>query len=361
MGNERPCRVGIIGGGHTACDFHLPGYVRHPEQLELVAACDLRPDRREHLVSEFGFQRTYADYHEMLDAEELDVVGVFLVPEYNEAACRAVADRDVAILCEKPLSTDYASAQRIVDYARERGVKLKANMNYRFFSDAAQVKRDIEGGDLGPPYFLEFREYARWTPGTYGYARWDEIPRSAEPFWGPTQGEARYIWLPKAVHYIDLVRYFTNSEIADVYVQMGRHGGLEVPGEDFHCATLTTESGVRALLLNHWSSHRSGHRGVCLTTETRVQCEDGAIHIASRDPYPENGQYVVYRDDREIRRTELSGDWSASFAASMLELVAAVREDREPSSSGEDYLRVQRVIEAGYESAANGEVVHLTW
>jgi UDP-N-acetyl-2-amino-2-deoxyglucuronate dehydrogenase len=361
MSDRKICRVGVIGGGHTACDFHLPGYVKHLNRLELVAGCDVLPQARERLEREFGFARTYADYNEMLDNEDLDVVGVFLVPEYNDTACRAVADRGVSILCEKPVATDYDTACGVVEYARECGVKFKTNMNYRFFHDAAQAKRDLGGGDLGAPYFLEFREYARWTPGTYGYARWDELEKSAEPFWGPTQGEQRYIWLPKAVHYVDLVRYLTGSEIASVYVQMGRHGGIEVPGEDFACATLVTESGVRALLLNHWSSHHSGPRGVCLTTETRIQCEDGAIHIASRDPYPEKGQYVVYRDDQEVRSTELSTDWSDSFAASMLELVSAIEEDREPLSNGEDYLRTQRVIEAGYESATTGEVAHLTW
>ena len=359
MDSERKYRIGIIGAGHTACDFHLPGYIEHPDRLELVAACDLLPEARERVKRDFGFARTYADYRMMLDREELDIVGVFLVPEYNEDACRAAAERGVNILCEKPLSIDYTSAKRIVEHARSHGVTLKVNMNYRFFHDVVQAKSDIDSGMVGEPYFLEFREYARWTPGTYGYARWDELPKSATPFWGPTEGEARYIWLPKSIHYVDLVRYLTNSEITDVYVQMGRHGGLEVPGEDFACATLTTRHGARALVLNHWSSHHAGHRGICLTTETRIQCEAGAIHIASRAPYPENGEYVVYVDNCEVKRVELSGRWSDAFAASMLELASAVEEGREPLSNGEDYLRTQRVIEAGYESAAYGRSVHL--
>jgi predicted dehydrogenase len=361
MHSTKRFRLGIIGAGHVARDFHLPGYVKHPDKLELVAICDLSEQAREEVKERFGFERTYADYTDMLDREDLDVVGIFLPPEFNETVCRAVVERGIPILCEKPLSTDYASAKRIVDHARQHSVRLKVNLNYRFFHDVVQAKTDIDSGMIGDPYFFEFREYARWTPGTYGYARWDELPKSREPFWGATEGEARYIWLPKSVHYVDLIRHFTASEISDVYVQMGRHGGLEVPGEDFACAILTTTSGVRAFILNHWSSHQSGHRGICLTTETRIQGEEGVIHVASRPPYPEKGEYVVYKDAIEVERVELSSDWPDSFAASMLELVSAIEEDREPISNGEDYLSTQRVIEAGYQSAAENRLVHLDW
>ena len=47
-----------------------------------------------------------------------------------------------------------------------------------------------------------------------------------------------------------------------------------------------------------------------------------------------------------VERAELDGAWPPSFAASMLELVSAIDEDREPMSNGEDYLQIQRVIEA---------------
>ena len=354
-----PFRIGIIGGGHVARDFHLPGYVRFPDRLKLVAACDLNPEARCQLADRFGFERTYADYREMLANEDLDIVGVFLQPELNEPVCKAVADRGVHILCEKPLAVDEATALRIIGHARSAGVKLKVSFNYRFFSEVRQIRADLDAGLVGAPYFLEFREYARWTPGSYGYFRWNDLPLSSKPFWGPTEGIERYIWLPKSVHYVDLVRHFSGGEIASVYVQMGRHGGLEVPGEDFASALLTTTTGVRAFILNHWSSHQAGHRGICLSTETRIQGEEGMIHVASKAPYPDAGEYVVYKEAREVKRVDIAPDWPSSFAASMLELVAAVEGDREPVSNGEDYLRVHRVIEAGYESAARNEVVHL--
>ena len=359
MSTRKRFRIGIIGGGHVARDFHLPGYVQHPERLELVAACDLNPEARCILSDKFGFQRTYADYNEMLERESLDIVGVFLQPEYNVEVCRAVGERGMHILCEKPLAIDTESARQIVEDARSAGVKLRVNFNYRFFNEVRQIRADLDSGLVGDPYFFEFREYARWTPGSYGFFRWNDLPLSAEPFWGPTEGIERYIWLPKSVHYVDLVRHFSGAEIASVYVQMGRHGGLEVPGEDFASALLTATNGVRAFILNHWSSHAAGHRGICLSTETRIQCEEGVIHVASKAPYPDDGQYVVYKDAQEIKRVEISPEWSSSFAASMLELAAAVEEDREPVSNGEDYLRVHRVIEAGYESAAKNQVVHL--
>jgi len=73
-------RAGFIGCGSHACRNLLPALAFAP--VELVATCDLDADRAKQAAKRFGAERSYADYHEMLDAEELDAV--FACTSYDD-------------------------------------------------------------------------------------------------------------------------------------------------------------------------------------------------------------------------------------------------------------------------------------
>src|SRR5688500_4726172 len=86
---RRVYRAGVIGtarGGSWFDDLHpdspelIPSshagcFVAHP-QTELVAGCDLDPERLRAFGQRWGVTALYADYREMLAKERLDVVGI---------------------------------------------------------------------------------------------------------------------------------------------------------------------------------------------------------------------------------------------------------------------------------------------
>ena len=47
----------------------------HP-RTELAALSDVDPERLAKASAEFGVERAYSDYHEMLDREDLDIVNI---------------------------------------------------------------------------------------------------------------------------------------------------------------------------------------------------------------------------------------------------------------------------------------------
>jgi len=360
-----PARTALIGLGHAALDMHLPGYVARPE-IQLVAGADPRSEAREAAESRGLLQRTYSDYREMLDLERPEFVSLMVPGHAVEEICGECFARGIHVHCEKPLALDLAAAERIVQAAERVRLVLKVCFNYRFFADAAEARRDIMRGEIGAPYFVDVSEYARYPfVREGGRAAWG-LRADATPFWGSPDSwpdAGRLIWAYKAVHYVDLVRFWTGAEVETVFVEMGRHGGTADIGENFCCALLTLTSGCRVKLSHCWGAHGWGRRGPCLTAEVKIEGEEGSLWL-ERTPEADGqpaqpGLYRIYRQGRLVKRLSPDSSWPPSFAASLLELVTAVREGRQPMSSGREAVRVMQVVEAGYASAAQRSIIRV--
>eukprot|EP01050_Picozoa_sp_SAG11_P003670 SAG11_NODE_213_length_12262_cov_8.391597_14_plen_133_part_00 len=90
-----PCRVAIVGlgrQGSTICaeqpagspPFGIAGACHASSQLELVAGCDLMPEKRAAFTELWGCASTYADFTEMIRVEKPDLVRR---PTHPRCAC----------------------------------------------------------------------------------------------------------------------------------------------------------------------------------------------------------------------------------------------------------------------------------
>lgn len=75
----RKLRVCFIGAGAHAFRNIYPTFVFAP--IDLIAICDLNPERAAYCARLFGARRTYTDHHEMLAAETPELV--FVVTNYD--------------------------------------------------------------------------------------------------------------------------------------------------------------------------------------------------------------------------------------------------------------------------------------
>ena len=74
------------------------------EDTELVAICDIRPERME----PYPDKRHYIDFDEMLQNEELDILDICL-PTYLHAVFAIKAmERGIHVICEKPIPAECA-------------------------------------------------------------------------------------------------------------------------------------------------------------------------------------------------------------------------------------------------------------
>lgn len=70
-------RVGSVGIGGISRGVHLPGIHKSPD-LELVAVCDLKPERMEYARNTYGIREDhcFADYHDLIACPDVDVIDI---------------------------------------------------------------------------------------------------------------------------------------------------------------------------------------------------------------------------------------------------------------------------------------------
>ncbi len=147
---------GIVGCG-TGGGIHWNAY-RTSERFELVAICDLLDDALEKRSEGMPDLRTYHDYREMLEKEDLDFLSVAtLPPTHDIMVCAGVEAGVKAIMCEKPIGWSSYAGRRILDTCEKAGVPLMVTHQARYLPHTRELRERILGGEIGEPYLCEMR------------------------------------------------------------------------------------------------------------------------------------------------------------------------------------------------------------
>jgi predicted dehydrogenase len=147
-----PVRVGVVGCGRIS-DLHQLGY-RGQTSGRIVAVCDTRRKRAREKAKAWGVEKMYADYQELLEDPEVDLVEL-LVPHHLHAemtvsACEA--GKHVSV--QKPMALCAAEADRMIQAAEGAGVVLRIYENFRFYPPYVRAKEMIDGGEIGEPQMI---------------------------------------------------------------------------------------------------------------------------------------------------------------------------------------------------------------
>jgi len=148
---DKKLRAGVIGARLGAA--HAYAYANSSE-YELVAVCDLFPkvidEMWERAKLPEGSVRTYTDYKEMFEKENLDVVSV-TVPDHLHAdpVCDAADAGIKGVFSEKPLTINLEDADRIIDAVNRNGTKMSVDHTRSFVPVFREARESVRNGDLG--------------------------------------------------------------------------------------------------------------------------------------------------------------------------------------------------------------------
>lgn len=331
----------VVGAGVISEICHLPGYVR--EGFRVVGLCDVDQAKAEKLAAKYPVERVYTDWRQMLEAERPDVVSICTPNALHEEQVLTALDHGAHVLCEKPLATSAAAAERMFAAARRAGRWLMAAQSHRFTPEAIAAKEIVDSGRLGHVYYAEAAVLSRLgLPGR------GVFHRSALSGGG--------VLLDNGVHVLDQALWLMGGPAAlRVTAQTGRYFGHRpeiveaAPGEwnpeefdveDFAVAFVSLEGGRSLTLQAAWASHLNEAaplRNRLLGTEAGLTTvplvvsgiADGAVYDEVRDDLPPDRRFEV----------------------EMAHWAAVVRGETEPFVREEETLNVLRVLDAAYQSA----------
>jgi predicted dehydrogenase len=172
MVRQGKARIAVIGTGWWSTYTHIPGLQANPD-AELVAICDVNEQKLRAAAEQYRLQRTYTSVPELLHREELDgvVIGVHHAAHYEVA--KAVLERGLPIMLEKPMVLHAAEAWDLVGLAQRRGVELIVGYPWHYTAIAERARQVIESGELGPIQYVTSQfasmvvEFYRGNPQAY--------------------------------------------------------------------------------------------------------------------------------------------------------------------------------------------------
>ena len=147
----RTYRAGIIGWtGRGNYGHGLDVAYQGMPGVEVVALSDPDPLGREEAGKRSGAQRLYADYREMLDTEDLQLVNVCprLLGAREGMVIAAAESGAMGILCEKPFAQTLAQADAMVEACDRNGVRT-AVAHRRANAYEQHAKKLVDDGVIG--------------------------------------------------------------------------------------------------------------------------------------------------------------------------------------------------------------------
>jgi predicted dehydrogenase len=140
-------RGALIGCGMIARE-HLAA-VAELENVEIAAVCDLSPARAEATAERFQIGKWYSDLRQLLADIKPDLMHITTPPSSHFSIAKTCLSEGVNVLCEKPITTDYADFKLLKQLAVKNGCMLMENQNLRFHSSIKRLSQLITSGSLG--------------------------------------------------------------------------------------------------------------------------------------------------------------------------------------------------------------------
>jgi predicted dehydrogenase len=372
-------RAGIIGCGFIANGKHLPSMARI-EGIEPVAFCDLIIEKAQASAKNFGPPDAFVcvDYHDLLARTDIDVIHV-CTPNISHAEISVAAlNSGKHVLCEKPMAKTAAEAKAMLDASKATGKLLTIGYQNRYREDSLFMKGLCEGGDLGDVYFGKaFATRRRGVP------TWGVFMDKEKQGGGPL--------IDLATHALDLTMWMmdnyepvtvlgsTFDKIARIGSEaniMGPWKPAEFEVEDAAFGFVKFKNGATVMVEASWALNMIiSNEAMTLLCGTKAGADmfppTGPI-VRTSDFQSAGSYHVRVNSERNGKLFIQNYSMGASFigdggkpedfTGGMKEMqtwVNAVNGEGELVVKPEQAYKVTCVLEAIYQSAASGDVVHM--
>lgn len=191
--SDKKFNIAIIGLGFGA-EF-IPIYQRHPN-ANMYAICQRTVSALNEVGDQYGIEKRYTDYDELLADPEVDAVHINTpIPNHAEQSIKALkAGKHVA--CTVPMATTVEECEAIVKLTEETGLTYMMMETVVYAREFLFMKELYENGELGKIQFLK-ASHQQDMDGWPNY--WPGLPpmhyatHCVGPVLGLTRGEAEYV------------------------------------------------------------------------------------------------------------------------------------------------------------------------
>ncbi|HEY5584748.1 MAG TPA: Gfo/Idh/MocA family oxidoreductase [Ruminiclostridium sp.] len=340
-------RIGLVGCG-TIGGLHAK-LINELNGVELVAVADPNLLLTGELNKLYGCHQ-YNDYRKMLEYETIDIVSVCVPPALHYQVVIDAAQARKHVIIEKPMDIALNRADCMINECRKFGVKLSVISQHRFDTVIQILKEAIAEGRFGKLLMA--------TSRTIWYRDLDYYTVHA---WRGTSANGGGALMNQSIHYIDLLQYIMGDvkSVSGVCETL-YHKSIEV--EDTGIAIMKFESGAIGMIEGTTIAYPG------LYSELNIYGEKGTISIKNdKLDFYKLKDGIIPKFDELLKKEDLSDAAVSrpedldmrSHKKQYEDVIAAVKQNRDPLVSGEEGRKAIAIINAIYESSSKGSWIEI--
>lgn len=325
----RIIQIGVGGFGRRWVDV-----LSRTKGVKVVALADINAEALAAAQEKLSLPASFCfkDFRKAIDSVEADALINVTPPKFHKPAALYAFKHGLDVLTEKPLADTMRNAKDMVQAARKARRKLMVSQNYRFQRWARTVRRIIDKkqyGELGHLSIKFFKTLRRRT----GFRRKME----------------HLLLVDMSIHHFDLIRYVLGTEPVRLYARTWNPKWSWSQGNVASAVIIEMKNKAAVVYDANWVATE---RQTTWNGEWVFQFARG--RVALRDD-------VLYeaRVGKEEKPARLAGLPCQSQEYSFLEFRRAVKENRQPETSGKDNLASLAMVFAAIESSKKGRSVEL--
>ena len=338
-------RAGLIGFANSHQIDWLEHFQRHPD-VDVVAISDHSP------FGVYGGEDCarrrridyYDDYRSLLERSDIDVVSICSETALHATQTVAACQAGKHIFYDKPFADTLEKGRAIVEAVESAGVKFFMAFHLRLDLVFRRVRQVLQDGMLGPVRHIDL--VGEWGRSATIHTPWIHNPQAA--------GGGALINF--GVHGLDLIRYWTGDEVAEVYAELGHCTYPEYPVEDTAVVHMRLRGGANVTLVAGWGKPLERHtHGYDARVELRGQngtlradfSSAQHLEVCSETAPFDHATWITVGGYQDIRDEVVD------------RFVAYMKGEGQPLASLEDGYRNTELVVAAYRAARQHRPVAL--
>lgn len=341
-------KYALIGCGRIS-----PNHIAAAKEnnLEITALCDIDYANAKDKIIKFELDekiRVYTDYREMLAKEKPELVGIATESGKHASIALDCIEEGCNLIIEKPIALSLKDADRIIQRAEEKGVKVSACHQNRFNKSIQKIREAFEKNRFGKMYYGT--AHIRWMRDYEYYAR---------AKWRGTWEQDGGALMNQCIHNIDLLRWMMGDEITEVIGMTDRLKHDFIEAEDLGIALVKFRNGAYGIIEGTTDIYPKN-----LEETLYLFGEKGTVKAGGQSVNViEEWKFSDMLDDPEQVKSEFHENppnvYGYGHKPLYQDVIEAIQADRAPYVDAKAGRRALELVLAIYKSAAEGRPVKL--
>lgn len=341
----------IVGVGNISKE-HINGLLTFPERCQIVALCDIYPEKAEEAKRKYGLEdaRVFDSHEKMLESGlKIELVHVCTPPSAHAEIAVNCMNAGKNVLVEKPMAPSIKECDAMLEAEKKNGVVMGCVAQNRFRNIIYKLKKMADSGLAGRIRCAHVNSL--WWRGHSYYDLWWRGTWEKEGG-GPT--------LNHAVHHIDMINWIQGELPLEVTSMLANvmHDNSQV--EDLSFAALRYADGSVAEVTSS-VVHHGEEQGIVL------QCENAKLaapwstvaEVSQENGFPVDGHNKDLMEKLDAVYQAIPDLQYEGHTGEIDDVLTALENGARPLITGADGKKTVELITAVYKAGFQKRTVEL--